>query len=200
MVVGNIASPEILLRSTEITHEVISIGRQHSVHEPADCDGRYFDLKKERKLLSGKSKRQEASSIMVFRRSGWQNTEGVSRALLLFSAQTRRRSATTGLTVEASLNHQLTVGVLSFPVKGVCQAWCNQASGKQDSCNTSAVSSKSNFVIPLAGFSQVTRSATMSAGHCILQTKFFPEPLGSIHTPPVSTPEASQKPSAVGRR
>ena len=61
-VVGNIASPEILLRSTEITHEVISIGGWHSVHEPADCKGRYFDQKKERKLSSGKSKRKEASS------------------------------------------------------------------------------------------------------------------------------------------
>ena len=38
-VVGNISSLDILLRSTEITHEVISIGRRHSVHKPADCDG-----------------------------------------------------------------------------------------------------------------------------------------------------------------
>ena len=70
-VVGNIASPDILLRSTEITHEVISVGRWHSVHEPADCDGRYFYQKKERRLLSGKSKRQEASSAIVFRVPGW---------------------------------------------------------------------------------------------------------------------------------
>ena len=31
-VVGNISSPDILLCSTEITHEVISIGGWHSVH------------------------------------------------------------------------------------------------------------------------------------------------------------------------
>ena len=35
-VVGNVASPYILLRSTEITHKVISVGGWHSVHEPAD--------------------------------------------------------------------------------------------------------------------------------------------------------------------
>ena len=70
-VVGNISSPEILLHNTEITHKVISIGGWHSVHEPADCDGQYFDQKKERKLLSGKSKRWEASSAIVFRGPGW---------------------------------------------------------------------------------------------------------------------------------
>ena len=64
-VVGNVANPEMLLHSMEITHEVISIGGWNSVHEPADCDGQNFDRKKERKLLSGKSKRQEASSTMV---------------------------------------------------------------------------------------------------------------------------------------
>ena len=70
-VVGNIASPDIHLRSTEITHKVISIGGWHSVHEPADCDRQYFDQKKERRLLSGKSKWQEASSAIVFRVPGF---------------------------------------------------------------------------------------------------------------------------------
>ena len=70
-VVGNIGSPDILLRSTEITHEVIYVGGWHNVHKPADCDGRYFDQKKERKLLSVKSKRREESSAMVFRGPGW---------------------------------------------------------------------------------------------------------------------------------
>ena len=64
-------------------------------------------------------------------------------AILFISTQTRRRSALTGLTVEAHLKHQLTLGVLSLPVEGACQAWREQASGKQDSCNTSAASSKS---------------------------------------------------------
>ena len=70
-VVRNVASPDILLRSTDITHEVISKGGWHSVHEPADCDGRYFDQKKERRLLSGKSKRREASYAIVLRGPGW---------------------------------------------------------------------------------------------------------------------------------
>ena len=71
VVVGNVTSPDILLRSTEITHEVIYKGRQHSVHESADSDGRYFDRKKDRRLLSGKSKRREASSAIVLRGPGW---------------------------------------------------------------------------------------------------------------------------------
>ena len=71
MVVGNISSLDILLRSTEVTHEVIYVGRWHSVHKRADCDRRYFDRKKERKLLSGKSKRQESSSAIVFWGPGW---------------------------------------------------------------------------------------------------------------------------------
>ena len=53
-VVGNIASSDILLCSMEITHEVISIGRWHSVYKPTDCNRRYLDRKKERNLLSGK--------------------------------------------------------------------------------------------------------------------------------------------------
>ena len=35
-VVGNIASPDILVRITEITHEVISVCGWHIVHEPDD--------------------------------------------------------------------------------------------------------------------------------------------------------------------
>ena len=70
-VAGNTSSPDILLRSTEIAHEVISVGGWHSVHKPADCDGRYFDRKKERRLLSVRSKRQEALSAIVFRGPGW---------------------------------------------------------------------------------------------------------------------------------
>ena len=68
--------------------------------------------------------------------------------------------------VEASLKHQLKVGMLSLPFKGVCQAWRKEARGKQDSCNISTASSKSEFLIPPVGFSQITRSATISAGHC----------------------------------
>ena len=95
----------------------------------------------------------------------------MSRALLLISARMQRRSAKTGLIVEASLKHQLTVQVLSLPVEGACQACREQARGKQDSYNNSAASSKSELLIPPVGFYQVTRSATMSSGHCNRQTK-----------------------------
>ena len=58
--VSHIASPDILLCITDITHEVIYEGGWHYFHEPADWDGQYFDRKKEMNLLSGKSKRWEA--------------------------------------------------------------------------------------------------------------------------------------------
>ena len=70
-VVRDITSPDILLCSTEITYEVIYVGGWHSVHKPDDCDGWYFDQKKERRLVSGKSKRREASSAIVLRGPGW---------------------------------------------------------------------------------------------------------------------------------
>ena len=96
----------------------------------------------------------------------------------------RRRSTTIGLTVEASWKNQPTVGVLSLPVKGTCQLGRDQTIGKQYSFRNSAASSKSEFVIPPAGLSQVTRSETISAVHCTRQTKFAPFPSGSIQTPP----------------
>ena len=49
------------------------------------------------------------------------------RSLLFISARMRRRSAPNRLTVESSLKHKLTVGVLLLRVKGVCQAWREQA-------------------------------------------------------------------------
>ena len=91
-------------------------------------------------------------------------------------------------------------GGVVLPVEGACQAWRKQTRGKQDSYNNRPASSKSKFVIPPVGFYQVSRSATMSSGHCKRQTKFFPVPSGSIHTPPAPTPEALQNPRAVGRR
>ena len=91
-------------------------------------------------------------------------------------------------------------GGVVLPVEGACQAWREQTRGRQDSCNNRPASSKSEFVIPPVGFYQVSRSATMSSGHCKRQTKFFPLPSGSIHTPPAPMPEALQNPRAVGRR
>ena len=81
-------------------------------------------------------------------------------------------------------------------VPGMAQA----GKGKQDFFNNSAASFKSELVVPPVGFSQVTRSATISSGHRKRKKKFFSEPLGSIHTPPAPTPKVSQKPRAVGKR
>ena len=53
--------------------------------------------------------------------------------------------------MEASRKHQLTVGVLSLPVKGVFQFGREQKNCKEDSCRTSAASSKYELVMPPAG-------------------------------------------------
>ena len=108
----------------------------------------------------------------------------MSRAPLFISARIRRRSATIRLTVEASRKHQLTVRALLLPVKGVCQSGNKKTSAKQDSCRTSAASSKSELVMPMVGLDQLTRYETISAGHCTCQTKFAPVPLRSIQAPP----------------
>ena len=60
----------------------------------------------------GKSKKQEASSAMVFRGPGWQNMDGVSLCSLLWADQMLRRSAAIGLMVEASRKFHTTIGVL----------------------------------------------------------------------------------------
>ena len=59
MGVSHVAGPDILLHSMGTTHEVIPEGGWHCVHKLADWDGQYLDQKKERKLLSGKSKLRE---------------------------------------------------------------------------------------------------------------------------------------------
>ena len=56
-----------------------------------------------------------------------------------------------GLTVESSRKHQLTVNMLSLTAKGACQAGRKPKNGKQDSCRTSAASSKSELVMPPVG-------------------------------------------------
>ena len=41
--VSHVAGPDILLRSTEITHEVIPEGGWHCIHETYDWDRQYLD-------------------------------------------------------------------------------------------------------------------------------------------------------------
>ena len=106
------------------------------------------------------------------------------RAPLFISARIRRISVTIRLTVETSRKHQTTVGMLSLPLNCACQAGSKQTNMKQDSCRTSAASSKSELMMPPVGLVQLTRSGTISAGHCINQTKISSVPLEYIHTPP----------------
>jgi len=77
----------------------------------------------------------------------------------------RRRSATTGLMVAASLKVQETVGVLSLPVVGARQAGWEERKGKIDSCRTKAASSRSELVMRPLGLAKLTRSSMMSWGH-----------------------------------
>ena len=44
--VRHVSGLDVLLRSTDITHEVIPEVRWHCVHEPAGWDGQYLERKK----------------------------------------------------------------------------------------------------------------------------------------------------------
>lgn len=82
----------------------------------------------------------------------------------------RRRFATTGLMVAASLKVHATVGVLSLPVRGARQVEELEMVGKVASWRTRAANSKSELVMCPEGFSKLMRSALISAGHCNRQT------------------------------
>ena len=77
----------------------------------------------------------------------------------------RRRAATTGLIVDASLKDHETVGVLSLPVAGAFHWELSHRRGNVASCRTNAASSRSELVIEPVGFVKLTRAAMMSAGH-----------------------------------
>ena len=139
---------------------------------------------KERNALSLISKRLGASSAMVFLGSGWENTEGVILAFRFWAERKQNKSSTAGYTVEASRKSELTFGVLSDQVAGACHMGAKHTDGKQDSCKTSAASSRSLFVMRPWGLSQITRSSKISAGHSKRQTKVRPSLFGSIHTTP----------------
>ena len=87
------------------------------------------------------------------------------QAVRLMVERMRRRSATTGLTVEASLKVHDTVGVLSLPEVGDRHAGWYKMEGKVASCSTRAASSRSELVIRPDGFLKLTRSSTISLGH-----------------------------------
>ena len=68
---------------------------------------------------------------LCLRDPGGKNIDGSIRAPLFISARIQRRLATIGLTVEASWKHQLTVGVLSLPVKGAGQSGAIKPTGNK---------------------------------------------------------------------
>jgi len=91
-------------------------------------------------------------------------------AVRLIIERMRRRSATTGFMVEASLKVHETVGVLSLPVEGARHAEEAEIRGKMASCKTRAASSRSEFVMRPCGLRRLTRSLDMSSGHRRRQT------------------------------
>ena len=74
-------------------------------------------------------------------------TEGFRKNLLEWSAQMRRRSATTRLIMEASRMPQETVGVLSEPERSAAMRALGNASRRVASYKTRVVSLRSELVI-----------------------------------------------------
>ena len=65
-----VTSANCCLRRAEITEERTSVGGWQSVQEHGDCNGVYFQLKKDMKELGHNAKRREASSVMVISTPG----------------------------------------------------------------------------------------------------------------------------------
>ena len=76
----------------------------------------------------------------------------------------RRRSATTGLIIDALLVLQETVGVLSEPECGAAMRSLGTTSRGVASCRTSLASLRSELVIVLCGLVDDTNSEVKSAG------------------------------------
>ena len=84
----------------------------------------------------------------------------------------RRRSATTGLIMEASCVLQEKVGVLIEPERGDAMLALGTASRRVASYKTRAASSISEFVIVPWALVEDTKLETMSGVHRSLQTRF----------------------------
>ena len=80
-----------------------------------------------------------------------------------------RRSATTGLVVEASWNFHATVGVLSLPKVCVRQAGEALMELKMASWRTSTTNLRSELVMLPSGLVNINSSWEMSAGHLTRQ-------------------------------
>ena len=122
----------------------------------------------------GHSKQPYASSDMVFRGSGWQNTVGARTVLVLIMEQMWSRLANIRLIVADSLKVHATVGVLSLLVIGVRHADTLHTSEKVGSWRTGAASFRSKLVIPPVGLSKLVSLSWISFGHSKHHTKLVP--------------------------
>ena len=104
----------------------------------------------------------------------------------------QRRSATTGLMVDASLVLQETVGVLSDPDRGAAMVASGHVSIKVASWRTRASTSRSEFVRVPSGFLSKISALVMSGGQGFRHTRLVPDTDRFSHTPPALMPEASQ--------
>ena len=98
-------------------------------------------------------------------------TEGLRKNFLEWSARMWRRSATTGLIMEASCVLQETVGVLSEPERGAAILALGTASRREASCKKRAARSRTELVIVPWGLVEETKLATMSGGQGSHQTR-----------------------------
>ena len=109
--------------------------------------------------------------------------DGVRLCSLLWSDRILRRSATTGLMVEASRKVHVTIGLLFLPDVGVRYSGEALIELKTASWRTSTANSRSELVMVPSVFVKLTSFWTMSAGHFTLQAKLMPCSFGLIKTP-----------------
>ena len=99
----------------------------------------------------------------------------------------QRRSANTGLVVNASRVLQETVGVFSDPKRGAAIVVSGQILRRVDLWRTRAASSRSEFVRVHSGFLSEMSAAMIPGGQGCRHTRLVPDPDVFSHTPPPPT-------------
>ena len=97
--------------------------------------------------------------------------EGFTKNFLEWSARMCRRSATTGLIIEASRVLQETAGALSEPERGIDMRALETASRRVASCITRTEILRSDFTIVPCGLVDENNSEVTSAGQGCRQTR-----------------------------
>ena len=104
----------------------------------------------------------------------------------------QRRSATTGLMVDASLFFQEMVGVLSDPGRVAAVVAYGKVSSRVASWRKRVAISRSEFVkVPSGLLSEISALMMLGSQGC-RYTILVPDLDGFSHTPPAPMPEASQ--------